>query len=145
MRWRLTSLHSYSCTPVFTIYFLSREGPAVPDVYLSWRTGLSDRPSCSCVCSCPGWAGTGPGSPPGRSRRRTCGWSWSLRRLWPGNKRFSFKINLTLSESGRKRDFSVTRLQDGQHDELVDGEQRDLEHGHDQQLDRAGFTQDGAE
>lgn len=28
-----------------------------------------------------------------------------------------------------------------QQDELVDSKQRDLEHGHDQQLDRTGFTQ----
>lgn len=60
---------------------------ASADVYRSWRICPSGRPSRFCACSCPGWADTGPGSPSDRSRPRTCGWSWSLRRLWPKTER----------------------------------------------------------
>lgn len=40
--------------------------------------------------------------------------------------------------------FFVTHPQNRQQDELVDCKQCDLEHRHDQQLDRAGFTQNSS-
>lgn len=48
---------------------------------------------------------------------------------------------------GKRQIFSWFRShpQQRQQDELVDGEQRDLEHGHGQQLDRTGFTQNCSE
>lgn len=41
--------------------------------------------------------------------------------------------------------FAMTHAKNWQQDKLIDGEERDFEHGHDQQLDRTGFTQDGSE
>ncbi|TNN37584.1 hypothetical protein EYF80_052257 [Liparis tanakae] len=40
---------------------------------------------------------------------------------------------------------SKAHPESGQQDELIDGKQRDLEDGHDQQLDGAGLTQNGSE
>lgn len=38
----------------------------------------------------------------------------------------------------------MTHAKNWQQDILIDGEECDFEHGHDQQLDRTGFTQDGS-
>lgn len=39
----------------------------------------------------------------------------------------------------------MTHAKNWKQNKLVDGEERDFEHCHDQQLDGAGFTQDGSE
>lgn len=39
----------------------------------------------------------------------------------------------------------ATHAKNWQQDKLIDGEEGDFKHGHDQQLDWAGFTQDGSE
>lgn len=62
----------------------SREtmAPVGAQDYQSWRTGPSDTPSSSCVCSYLGWVGTRFGSPSDRSKLQRCEWSWSLQHLW---------------------------------------------------------------
>lgn len=39
----------------------------------------------------------------------------------------------------------MTHAKNCQQDKLIDGKERDFEHGHDQQLDGTGFTQDRSE
>lgn len=47
--------------------------------------------------------------------------------------------------TSRWRTSGVTHPQKTQQDELIDCKQCDFKHCHDQQLDRAGFTQHGSE